>query len=424
LVVGGWPPRCVRLSAAGAAALDQALAGDPPPPHAAGLLERLLAHGMLDPLAAPAEAELTFVIPARDGGPALAALVGGLTVYGPVIVVDDGSGDGSPELAREAGATVVANREGEGPAGARNTGWRLAQTEFVAFVDADCRVGGDWARPLAALLAADGSLALAAPRVRGAEGPGWLARWERSRSPLDMGAAGGLVGPGRRVAYVPSAALVARRAALVELDGFDDGLRFGEDVDLVWRAVATGWSARYAPEVEVRHPARATVRGRTRQHFEYGTSAAALEQRHPGAAVPLRPSRMMLPAALLAGGSAGGALLAAAAIAAAAASRQSDRRAGLAVARLALGGELAAGRSLARALSREWLPLTLLALARPGRARRFALAALATDVAAATAPDPAAAPANALLRLADNAAYCAGLWRGALSRRSARALLP
>ncbi len=487
VVAGGWPPRCVRLSEAGAAALDHVLAGAAPDaPGTEALVRRLVGYGMLDPVAGTVGESVTFVVPVRDGGAALGRLVAGLAPYGEVIVVDDGSRDGSGEVARRAGATVVANEGAPGPAGARNAGWRRAATEFVAFIDADCLVDGDWARPLAGLLADDPALALAAPRVRGlpargrpgaglAGGPGSasvvrdtvasarLARWERTRSPLDMGAAGGLVGPDRRISFVPSAALVARRSALAELGGFDEALRVGEDVDLAWRAVAAGWSVRYAPEVEVRHPPRPTLRARARQHFDYGTSAAALERRHPGAAVPLRANRLMLPAALLGAGMPGGALLVgvtiivrttalhsasrggvAGSIAAIAASRRhdgrartpgampsmkatprrADRRVPLAVARLALEAEGTGGRELARALARDWLPLTLLLATRRGRVRRLALLALAVDAAVATAPDPAAAPINALLRLADNVAYCAGLWRGALAERSPRAALP
>jgi mycofactocin system glycosyltransferase len=420
ILTGGRPPRLLRLSAAGAEALDEVLAGRPGP-GADGLVRRLLAHGMLDPIPG-ARAEVTFVVPVRDGGPEISRLVEQLVPYGTAVVVDDRSTDDSAARARAAGATVVANAEEAGPGGARNTGWRLAATEFVAFIDADCQVEGDWARPLAGLLAADPELALVAPRVRGIPGTRTLARWERDHSALDMGAGGGLVGPGRSVAFVPSAALVARRSALVELDGFAAELRFGEDVDLCWRAVAAGHRVRYTPEVCVHHPPRRTLTARVRQRFEYGTSAAELERRHPGAAAPLRPGRMTLPTALLGAGSPAGALLAAAGVAAFAASRQADAPARLAIARLALDGELTAGREFARAAAREWLPLTLLALALTPRTRRFALFALAVDLIAATRRRTT--PTRCLLRLADNAAYGAGVWHGALAHRSPNALLP
>ena len=38
--------------------------------------------------------------------------------------------------------------------------------------------------------------------------------------------------------------------------GFDDGLRVGEDVDLVWRLLEAGWRVRYEPSVTVRHASR------------------------------------------------------------------------------------------------------------------------------------------------------------------------
>jgi glycosyltransferase involved in cell wall biosynthesis len=58
-----------------------------------------------------------------------------------VVVVDDGSTDGTAEVARRFGATVVQQAQ-RGPGAARNRGIELARTEFVAFLDAD-----DWYAP-------------------------------------------------------------------------------------------------------------------------------------------------------------------------------------------------------------------------------------------------------------------------------------
>ena len=64
--------------------------------------------------------------------------------------------------------------------------------------------------------------------------------------------------PGSKVPYVPTTALVVRRDALESIAGFDTDLRFGEDVDLIWR-LHRGWRVRYDPTVEVTHPSRPTV---------------------------------------------------------------------------------------------------------------------------------------------------------------------
>lgn len=424
LLTGGAPARLLRLSAAGSAALDRLLAGtaeaaDEP------LRERLLAAGLLHPLAAGPGPELTFVVPVRDGGEPLAALVAELRGRGPVIVVDDGSGDGSAARARGAGAAVIANDRAPGPAGARNAGLAAATTELVACVDADCRCPDEWAGPLAALLAADPRLALAAPRVRSAASAGPIAAYERHRSPLDLGPHPGLVGPGRRLGFVPSAALVGRRETLLELGGFAEELRFGEDVDLVWRALAAGWSVRYAPEVEVEHRPRPNFRGFARQRFEYGSSAARLERRHPGAAAPLRLDRgsATTVAAALAETRLG--LAAALGRTALVAGRRRERDSALALAALSARGHLHLGRQLARALARDWLPATAAACLLFPRARRAALLALAVDAAAGAGREPRLlAPRALALRASENAAYAAGLWRGAAGERSPAVLLP
>ena len=58
-----------------------------------------------------------------------------------VVVVDDGSTDGTADTARRFGVTV-AQQPQRGPGAARNRGLELTTTEFVAFLDAD-----DWYAP-------------------------------------------------------------------------------------------------------------------------------------------------------------------------------------------------------------------------------------------------------------------------------------
>ena len=55
-----------------------------------------------------------------------------------LIVVDDGSNDGTPELAEQFGNRVkVLRQKNAGPAAARNRGFAASQGEFIAFLDAD-----------------------------------------------------------------------------------------------------------------------------------------------------------------------------------------------------------------------------------------------------------------------------------------------
>ncbi len=439
MLVGGVPPRLLRLSDPGAAALDAILAGEPLGAAAQALARRLERHGLLHPVPEAGEAgaaEITVVIPVLDGGEALVGLVAQLAGEGPVIVVDDGSRDGAPERAAaaakargtrvsaatgapdaglRAGAavTVIPNAGLPGPAGARNTGLRAARTALVAFLDADCEVEPGWRGGLAALLDADPDLALVAPRVRSAPGPSALARYEEHASPLDLGPHPSLVGPDRRIAYLPSAALLGRRADLLALGGFDETMRFGEDVDLVWRLLAAGHRARYVPSVEVRHQPRPDLRSFARQRAGYGAAAPDLARRHGGLASPLvlGPQTGLVAGSLLLGPQAFAPALAASV--GAVASRGEDRQARLGRAEVALQGHLTASRHLARALVREWLPLSLLAATRSRRARRLLLAAAIVDAAPAwrAAANPAEIATATALRALDRAAYACGLWR-------------
>jgi mycofactocin system glycosyltransferase len=448
LLLGGAPSRLVRLSEAGAVALDRVLAGDALDPAATALARRLVQDGLLHPLPGTDAEEpvVTTVVPVLDGGSALLALVEAALAEGPVIVVDDGSRDGAPARAAELGARVVANEGHRGPAGARDTGLRATSTDLVAFLDADCRVAPGWRAGLAAMLLADPELSVVAPRVRSLPGaipldsrePGGaprvhrflgdsaLARYERGNSPLDLGPAPSLVGPGRRVSYLPAAALLARRQPLLDLGGFDEAMRFGEDVDLVWRLGAAGRSARYVPSREVLHAPRPDLRSFARQRFGYGASAPDLAGRHGELAAPLRVgthTAVVWGAAALLGPR--GALAALAGSTALVASRGSDDPARRCLAEEALRGQAAAARHLLRAVAREWLPVSVALATRDRRARNLLLAALAVEIGAAyDRADNAKLSTAAALRLLDHASYAAGLWSESVRRHEPRALLP
>jgi hypothetical protein len=81
---------------------------------------------------------------------------------------------------------------------------------------------------------------------------------------------------------------VVRKAAAG--DGFRDGMHVGEDVDFVWRMPASGWRVRYEPGAVMGHDHRVTFRAWFTRRADYGTSAAALEELHPGAVRPLYAS--------------------------------------------------------------------------------------------------------------------------------------
>jgi mycofactocin system glycosyltransferase len=405
VLIGGSPLRVLRLSAAGAAVVDLLAHGRPLPdrPSVARLLDRLVEGGLAHPhrTSGPfGPGDVTLVVPARDRLP---------RVVDAALVVDDGS---DPPLALPGAGAVVRRPAPGGPAAARNTGWRRASTPLVAFVDADVAPQGDWLTPLLPHFA-DPRVAAVAPRVRSEPGPGWLAGADEALSPLDLGPLAARVAPLTRVAYVPGAALVVRRAALEDVGGFDEALRVGEDVDLVWRLVAGGHRVRYEPAATVLHEPRRGLAAWARQRFDYGTSAAPLARRHPGALAPVAVSGWSLAAwALLAAKRpVTGLAVAGATTALLARKLHALEHPGREAMRLGLVGHLSAGRALAQAVTRAWLPLAGVAALRSPTARR----ALAASVVVRGRPP---------LRLLDDAAYGAGVWTGCWRERTLAPLRP
>ena len=427
-LIGGSPRRVVRLSKAGWRALRALEQGADASPAARALGRRLVDAGMAHPRPAwRAARDVTVVIPVRDRSADLGRCLAALDPGMPVVVVDDGSSD--PEAtaevaARHGNARLVRRSAPGGPAVARNAALAAVETELIAFLDSDCVAPRSWLEALSGHFD-DPLVGAVAPRVRPVgRRRGLLGRYLAARSPLDMGTGAAVVQPGGAVSYVPTAALVARRAALG--DGFDAALRYGEDVDLVWRLRAAGWRVRYDPRVTVGHDEPATLRSLLARRFRYGTSAAPLAARHPGrlapAVVPVWPA---LAALLLLRRRPGPAAVIAAQQTIAVSHRVRGRGLPGALGLWWFGEASAqAALSVARYVATFALPAALAAALRSRRRAALGLLALPLlDEWRRARPelDPVRWTA---LGLADDAAYGAGVWWGCVRERTVRPLLP
>jgi glycosyltransferase involved in cell wall biosynthesis len=164
-----------------------------------------------------------------------------------VIVVDDASDDETPDVladAVEAGTLdlrVMRRESAGGPAGARNTGLRVARAPLVAFTDDDCEPTPGW---LSALTRAAGEDAKAF-----IQGPTRPNPSERDRQgPFSRTLEVEQLGP-----WFPASNLAFPRVVLERLGGFDESLPRGEDADLAWRAQEAGIAARWAEDALVWH---------------------------------------------------------------------------------------------------------------------------------------------------------------------------
>ncbi len=444
VILGGAPWGVLRIAPAGRSFVRRLRDAGPRGLAAAPGVEQtmtdlLLARGIVHPVVETGQPDaglgVDIIVPCYQRPELLDACLASLrrtAADARIIVVDDASPSSRVgEVARAHGATVVRHETNRGPAAARNTGLREVNSPIVAFVDADCVATAGWLSTVVGHFD-DPRVAAVAPRISPrSDGRSLLARYEAVRSALDMGPRPELVKPGAPLGFLPSAALAVRASVLPR---FDERLRVGEDVDLVWRLVDAGALVRYEPHAVVTHEIRPSARQRAVQVFRYGTSAADLDRRHPGRLAPARLSFWNVTAAVLlcvprrAVG--GGAAAVAVTVGAAAVARSlRDASVDPRMAPLIVGkGMLADAEAAGHLLRREWWPVGWLALAVAPRsrvARAAAAAILAAPIREWKTRRPAVdLPRYLLLRLTEDAAYGSGVIAGAVRSHRPGVLLP
>jgi succinoglycan biosynthesis protein ExoA len=228
---------------------------------------------------------VSVVMPARD---AAGAIGGALTAIRAqdypriteVIVADGASADATPEIARRAGATVVANPDATTPAGL-NAAIASSTGEVIVRCDAHAELPPGYVSRAVETLMRTG-----ADNVGGMQVPVGRTFWERAigyamSSPLGAGDAryriGGGEGPADTV-YLG----VFRRTALERVGGFDETLERNQDYELNWRIRETGGVVWFDPELRVTYRPRGSLRELWQQYFDYGRWKRVVIRRHPG----------------------------------------------------------------------------------------------------------------------------------------------
>jgi hypothetical protein len=207
---------------------------------------------------------------------------------------------------------------------------------------------------------------------------------------------------------------------------FDPDLRYGEDVDLVWRLHEAGWRIRYDPSIAVEHHEPDSWPQLLTRRFRYGTSAGPLALRHPTCMPPfvVHPWSVVIIAGLLARRPA----VAGAAFAMSVSSlTRTLRRAGVRPDGAVRGAATAAHQTwlgLGRVLTQFAAPALLAVIAVRGRSsgaklagRRAAAASLLLGPPLTTwaARRPALDPVRfTVAHIADDIAYGLGVWTGSL----------
>ncbi len=213
-----------------------------------------------------------------------------------IIVVDNSSDDGSPEVARDAGCVVVTKERG-GYGAAINAGARHARGEFFAVLNADIRFLSADTVPRLAHHFMHSQVGLVAPALELLDGR-LQDSARRTPTPLNLmfrrwiGDERGWVRRGGDVEWTVGAFWLARRSAWERLGGFDERyFLYFDDVDYCHRLRAAGWSVRFDPTVRAIHAFGAASRRpltawATRHHIR---SAQRFFTEHPRYLLDPRP---------------------------------------------------------------------------------------------------------------------------------------
>lgn len=182
------------------------------------------------------------LVPAYTEAPRVAAVVRGAAAHLPVLVVDDGSSDGTAEVAESAGAEVLRQRPNQGKGAALRAGFRLAlERNCAAVVTLDADGQHDPAEIPRFL---DASRAAGADLIVGRRDFARMPPVRRVANTL-----GGLVfswAIGRRIADNQSGyRLVSARLMSLLIDSAEDGFAF--EVEMIAVCVREGWPIEWVP---------------------------------------------------------------------------------------------------------------------------------------------------------------------------------
>ncbi len=203
-----------------------------------------------------------------------------------IIVVDDGSTDGTADIAEQAlrdfpAAQVIRAKHG-GPASARNLGAGAAEGELLLFTDADCKPVPDWIERFARTFAN--------PSLSGAKGAyatrqrSLVARFVQQeyeeRYDYTRGQA--------TIDFIDTHSAGYRREVFVENRGFD-ALGFPtasvEDQEFSFRLAERGYQLVFVPEALVYHQHNTTLTRYFRRKYNIAYWKMYLLKQHPGKAV-------------------------------------------------------------------------------------------------------------------------------------------
>jgi len=186
-----------------------------------------------------------------------------------ILVVDNGSTDGSPEMVTKEFPEVrlICNQRNRGFCAANNQGISAAKGEYIALLNNDAEAEPGWAAALLEVCETDAAIGMVASKILVYEDPSRIDKAGHLIYPdgQNRGRGTGAVDLGQfdhiePVLWPDGCAALYRTKMLRQIGGFDEDLfAYGDDAELGLRARIAGWGCLYTPFAVVRHHRGSTL---------------------------------------------------------------------------------------------------------------------------------------------------------------------
>jgi len=223
-----------------------------------------------------------------------------------IIVVDNGSTDGSPEMVRTEFPQVhlLANPDNRGFTGANNQGLAVARGRYVLLLNPDTEVVGDALETLVAFADVHPDVGVVGPQLLNPDGTVQSSRrrfptlatallestWLQPYAPRRLLARYYVLDRPddevQDVDWVTGAALMARREAVEQVGPLDEGFfMYSEELDWCRRFRAAGWRVVYLPTARIiHHEGKSSEQVLPARHIHFQTSKIRYFRKYHGPA--------------------------------------------------------------------------------------------------------------------------------------------
>lgn len=193
-----------------------------------------------------------------------------------IVFVDDGSEDDTQKIMKNFPEVKNIIQKNKGLSAARNVGAKESSGEIIAYTDSDCMPDRDWLYYLVQTLTENDFAAVGGPNISPP-----AVNFIQATVAVVPGSPRHILLNDREAEHVPGCNMAYHRWALEVIDGFDPEFRAaGDDVDVCWRLMQSGYKIGFSPSAVVWHYRRFTVNAYFKQQRGYGKAEALLRYKH------------------------------------------------------------------------------------------------------------------------------------------------